>query len=128
MRSSKCRRGSTALRPSWWLRVTILAMLATGMTACGTAIFSGQDVRLQTSGDTLYVFTRSDGVSRGLCSSLGGDVALAEARRAADEGRTIQLGRSVGCYTVRQIIVCSEENASCLAHEERHAQEGAFHP
>jgi hypothetical protein len=33
----------------------------------------------------------------------------------------------VGCYTVRHIIVCEDGNAGCLAHEERHKHEGAFH-
>jgi hypothetical protein len=28
---------------------------------------------------------------------------------------------------VRHIIVCPEEDAACLAHEERHRVEGAFH-
>ena len=33
-----------------------------------------------------------------------------------------------GCHTVRHIIVCSDEDGACLAHEERHRAQGAFHP
>lgn len=96
-------------------------------TGCTSASFSGEDVRLRARGDTLYVVARSGDVSRNFCASLGGDVARAEGRWAADEGRTMQSGRVAGCYTVRHIIVCSDEDAACLAHEERHRTEGAFH-
>ena len=109
------------------LRSMAVILLAAGVTGCGSTAFSIQDVRLQTKGDTLYLFARSDGVSRGLCSSLGGDVTRAEARWAANEGRTMQLGRVGGCHTVRHVIVCTDDNAACIAHEERHRSEGAFH-
>ena len=98
----------------------LLLTLLTAMAGCSSAGFSGQDVRLRTSGDTLYVLARSGDVSRNFCASLGGDVARAE-------GRTMQLGRVAGCYTVRHIIVCADEDGACLAHEERHRVEGAFH-
>jgi len=101
-----------------------LLLAATGCTSAG---FSGEDVRLHARGDTLYVMARSGNVSRNLCASLGGDVARAEGRWAADEGRTIQSGRVAGCHTVRHVIVCSDEDAACVAHEERHRTEGAFH-
>lgn len=101
-----------------------LLLAATGCTSAG---FSGEDVRLHARGDTLYVMARSGNVGRNLCASLGGDVARAEGRWAADEGRTIQTGRVAGCHTVRHIIVCSDEDAACVAHEERHRTEGAFH-
>jgi len=110
-----------------WLRTMTVILLAAGMTGCGATTFSNEDVRLLAKGDTLYVFARSDGVSRGLCSSLGGDVVLAEGRWAANEGRTIQLGQVRGCYTVRHVIVCTDDNAACLAQEERHRSGGAFH-
>lgn len=105
----------------------LLSLLAA--TGCSSAGFSGEDVRLRTRGDTLYVLARSGDVSRNFCASLGGDVARAEARwAAAGDGRTMQLGRVAGCHTVRHIIVCSEEDVACLGHEERHRVEGAFHP
>ena len=110
-----------------WLRAMAVILLAAGVTGCGSTTFSSQDVRLQTAGDTVYLVARSDGVSRGLCSSLGGDVTRAEARWASNEGRTMQLGRVNGCHTVRHVIVCTDDNAACLAHEERHRSEGAFH-
>ena len=109
-----------------WIVATLL-LLAVGVIGCSSAGFSVQDVHLRSSGDTLYLLARSGNVSRNLCASLGGDVARAEGRWAADEGRTIQTGRVVGCYMVRHIIVCSDEDAACLAHEERHRLEGAFH-
>ena len=115
------------------LSVLLLTLLTT-IAGCSSAGFSGQsagfsehDVQLRTSGDTLYVLARSQGVSRNFCASLGGDVARAEGRWAATEGRTMQLGRVAGCHTVRHIIVCSDEDGACLAHEERHKVEGAFH-
>ncbi len=110
-----------------WPRAIALVLLAAGLTGCGSTAFSNQDLRVRTSGDTVYLLARSDGVSRGLCSSLGGDVARAEARWASNEGRTMQLGRVTGCHSVRHIIVCTDDNAACLAHEERHRSEGAFH-
>ena len=67
-------------------------------------------------------------MSRGFCASLGGDVTRAEGRWAPIEGRTMELGRVRGCHAVRHIIVCAAEDGACLAHEERHRAEGAFHP
>ena len=110
------------------LRNTALVLsLLLAATGCTSAGFSSEDVRLRAKGDTLYVLARSGNVSRNFCASLGGDVARAEGRWAADEGRTMQSGRVAGCHTVRHIIVCSDEDAACLAHEERHRKEGAFH-
>lgn len=108
------------------LSALLLALLTT-IAGCSSAGFSTQDVRLRTSGNTLYVLARSGNVSRNFCASLGGDVARAEGRWAAAEGRTMELGRVAGCHTVRHIIVCSDEDGACLAHEERHKVEGAFH-
>ncbi len=108
-------------------RTVGLVLVTVALSGCGSALFSGQDLRVKATGDTLYIFARSDGVSRNLCANLGGDVALSEARWAADEGRTIRTGRVAGCYTVRHVIVCEEGNAACLAHEERHKREGNFH-
>jgi hypothetical protein len=111
-----------------WRRAAVFIVLAAGVTGCGATTFSSEDVRLHTVGNTVYLLARSEGVTRGLCASLGGDVTRAEARWAADEGRTMQLGRVYGCYSVRHVIVCTDNDAACLAHEERHRSEGAFHP
>lgn len=108
-------------------RAVSLAVLAALLSGCGSAVFSGQDLKIKATGDTIYIFARSHGVSRNLCASLGGDVALSEARWAPEEGRSIRTGRVAGCYTVRHVIVCEEGNAACLAHEERHKREGNFH-
>jgi len=110
-----------------WRRALALVVLSAGAAGCGSTTFSIQDVQLHSAGNTLYLFARSEGVSRGLCASLGGDVARAEARWASNEGRTIRLGQVSGCHTVRHIIVCTEGDAACVAHEERHRSEGAFH-
>jgi hypothetical protein len=111
----------------WWARAPILVLVGMALSGCGAASYSVPDVRLSPSGDTLYVFARSSGVSRNLCSSLGGDVARVEGRLASAEGRTIRLGHAAGCYTVRHVIVCTEGDAACLAHEGRHRIEGDFH-
>jgi hypothetical protein len=105
--------------------LALVAMLTSG---CATAAFSDRDVRFAASGDTLYLLARSDGVSRNLCASLGGDVIQVEGRFASNEGRTMQIGRVGGCYTIRHVIVCSDGDAGCLEHEGRHKREGAFHP
>jgi hypothetical protein len=128
------RRGATGAR----LITLGLALLALGLAGCatgsGSAVsstrvpFSGDEVRIETSGDVVYIFARTDGLSRNICASLGGDVARAEARVAASSPRGLQLGRVKGCHTVRHVIVCSDRDGACLAHEERHRREGAFHP
>jgi len=106
----------------------LLFSLLLGTAACSSAGFSAEDVHLRARGDTLYVLARSSDVSRNVCASLGGDIARAEGRFAAAEGPALQPGRVTGCYTVRRIIVCADEDGACLAHEERHRLEGAFHP
>jgi hypothetical protein len=105
-----------------------LLTLAASLGGCASTSFSSHDMRLQAKGDTLYLVARSEGVSRSICSSLGGDLLMSEARWAANEGRMLQFGRVRGCYTVRHIIVCSEDDAACIAHEELHRSDGAFHP
>jgi len=115
-RTTRCRR-------------QIIALLALGLaTAACTSAYSARDLRLKADGDTLYLLARSDGVSRNLCASLGGDVTRVEGRLASAEGKTIQLGRVGGCYTIRHVIVCADGDLGCLAHEERHRREGDFHP
>ena len=105
----------------------LVALVALALSGCGMANFSAHDLRLESAGDTLYVFTRTPGVSRNFCASLGGDVTRAETRLAAADSRTIRLGRVTGCYTVRHIIVCADGDRGCVTHEERHRQEGDFH-
>jgi hypothetical protein len=102
-------------------------VLAVVLSGCSSALFSGQDIRLKASGDTLYILARSNGVSRNLCATLGGNVPVVEARWAPNEGRVIRMGQVRGCHTVRHVIVCEEGDTVCLAHEERHKREGAFH-
>ena len=109
-----------------WLKAMAVILLCAGMTGCGSTTFSSEDVRLHTAGDTLYLLARSDGVSRSLCGSLGGDVTRAEAGWAA-EGRTMELGWVTGCHTVRHVIVGTDDDDACIAHERRHRSEGAFH-
>lgn len=105
----------------------LVLSLLLAAAGCTSASFSSEDVRLRAQGDTLYVLARSGNVSRNFCASLGGDIARAEGRWAAEEGRTMQPGRVAGCHTVRHIIVCSDEDTACLVHENRHRTEGAFH-
>jgi hypothetical protein len=102
-------------------------VLALALSGCSSALFSGEDVRIKASGDTLYIFARSDGVSRNLCATLSGNAPMVEARWAPNEGRVLRVGQVRGCYTVRHIIVCEDGDTACLQHEERHKREGAFH-
>ena len=114
-------------RAGGWKAAAAAVALGTAVSGCGTLGYSSHDLRLETIGDTIYLLARSDAVSRNLSASLGGDVARVEGRLASVEGRTMQIGRVGGCHTVRHLIVCSDGDAACLAHEERHKQEGAFH-
>jgi hypothetical protein len=121
------RKPSSGVIARWWRRTAALTALGMVMSGCGITAYSSHDLHLEADGDTLYLFTRNDGVSRNLCATLGGDVTRVEGRLASAEGKTIQIGRVRGCYTVRHVIVCSDGDAACLAHEERHKHEGAFH-
>ena len=130
MRSGACslRRLTRALIHSGWRRRAVaLSLLGWAIAGCGPVVHTNQDLRVAARGDTLYVFARSDGMSRSLCADLGIDVALAEGRVASVEGRTLAVGRVRGCYTVRHIIVCADGDAACVAHEERHRVDGNFH-
>jgi hypothetical protein len=106
-------------------RFTVTALLALALSGCGAASFTV--LKLSPSGDTLYVLARNTNVSRNFCATLGGDVARAEGRLASADTRTMRIGRVMGCHTVRHIIVCSEDDADCLTHEERHRDHGSFH-
>ena len=108
--------------------MALLTVVASLGGCASSSSFASHDMRLQAKGDTLYLVARSEGVSRSICASLGGDVLHSEARWAGNEGRTLELGRVRGCYGVRHIIVCAEDDRACLAHEELHRSEGAFHP
>jgi hypothetical protein len=126
-RKDENRPHGNALRARWWR--SFIAVPALGLAAGGcTSAYSTPDLRLKADGDTIYLLARSDGVTRNLCASLGGDVTRVEGRLASAEGRTIQLGRVGGCYTIRHVIVCADGDLACLAHEERHRREGDFHP
>ena len=114
-------------RNNWSSIVWLASSVALALSGCAAGGYSNQDLRFQATRDTLYVLARNDGVSRNLCADLGGDVARAEGRLASADGKSILLGRVQGCYTVRHIIVCPDNDPACLAHEERHKVEGEFH-
>jgi hypothetical protein len=109
------------------LRSMVMALLALALSGCGAASFTVHDLKMSPSGNTLYVLARNTSVSRNFCATLGGDVTRAEGRLASADTRTMRIGRVMGCYTVRHIIVCSEDDADCLTHEERHRDHGNFH-
>jgi hypothetical protein len=94
-------------------------VLALALSGCSPALFSGRDVRIEASGETLYIFARSDWVSRNVCTTLSGYAPVVEARWAPNEGRLVRLGQVHGCYMVRHIIVCEEGNGACLQHLSR---------
>jgi hypothetical protein len=91
-------------------------VLTLPLSGCSPALFSGRDVRIEASGETLYIFARSDWVSRNVCTALSGFAPVVEARWAPLEGRQLRLGQVHGCYMIRHIIVCEEGNAACLQH------------
>lgn len=124
----QARSHPNAATVRWWRPTAALAALGLALSGCAGAAYSSHDLRLKAVGDTIYLLARTDGVSRNLCASLGGDVTRVEGRLASAEGRTITIGRVSGCYAVRHVIVCAEDDITCLAHEERHQREGAFHP
>jgi hypothetical protein len=121
------RSRAPTMTAQWWRRAAALVALGIAVSGCASGAYSDHDLRLKAVGDTIYLLARNDGVSRNLCASLGGDVTRVEGRLASAEGRTIQVGRVGGCYTVRHVIVCADGDLACLAHEERHQREGAFH-
>ena len=82
---------------------------------------------MKASGDTLYLLARTTGVSRDLCTGLGGDAARIAAKSVSTDGRTMELIQLDGCYTVRHVIVCSDSDATCLARSEKHREEAAYH-
>jgi hypothetical protein len=94
-------------------------VLAIVLSGCSPALFDGRDVRMEAAGDTLYIFARSDWVSRNVCATLSGYAPVVEARWAPNEGRHLRLGQVHGCYMIRHIVVCEEGNAACLQQLDR---------
>ena len=43
-------------RTGWRQRVTLIILFGFAMSGCGTAAFSAQDLRLEATNDTLYIF------------------------------------------------------------------------
>ena len=109
------------------VRSLVTTLLALALSGCGAAAFTVHDLKLSPSGNTLYVLARNTNVSRNFCATLGGDVTRAEGRLASADTRTMHIGQVKGCHTVRHIIVCSEDDADCFTHEERHRDHGSFH-
>ena len=97
-----------------------LALLVSG---CSGFTYSGEDVRVKTTGDTVYLLARTTGVSRNLCAGLGGDAARDAATQINGDGRAMQVTQLDGCYTVRHVIVCSDGDGACLAQSEKHKQD-----
>jgi hypothetical protein len=91
-------------------------VLALALSGCSQAFFSSRDIRIEASGETLYLFARSDWISRNVCTTLSNYAPVVEARSAPDEGRLLRLGQVHGCYMIRHIVVCDENSAACLQH------------
>ena len=108
--------------------LTKVGLLGLVMSGCGGFSYTGQDLRVQTTSDTLYLLARSTGVSRNLCAGLGGDVARATAQAASVDTKAMELAQVEGCYTVRHVIVCSDGDGTCLGQGQRRRAEGATRP
>ena len=100
-----------------------LAGLAVLTSGCSGFTYSGEDVRVKTTGDTVYLLARTTGVSRNLCAGLGGDAARGAAKQVDGDGRTMQVTQLDDCYTIRHVIVCSDGDGACLAQSEKHRTE-----
>jgi hypothetical protein len=101
------------------LAAIVLALVLSG---CSSAFFSDQDIRIEAADDTLYIFARSDWVSRNVCTTLSGYAPVVEARWAPFEGRQLQTGQVYGCHMIRRVIVCDEGNPKCLQRLGRHSR------
>jgi hypothetical protein len=107
-----------------WLGVGMLGLLLSG---CAGALADPDDLRVTTTDEGLYLFTRSSAVARSVCIASGLDAARAEGRLFA-EGRpqamsAFSSGSGIqGCQMQpRSLIICQEGDAGCLAGSEPQA-------
>lgn len=121
--TSKC--GRTVSR----LAAAILPLLLVGCTSG----FSGPDgMRVVVKSNAIYMVVSGPVAARTTCVAAGMKApGLDGPVLVASQGITVSDGGrgAAGCQgLVRSVIVCTEGDSRCLAHEERHAREGAFHP
>lgn len=102
------------------------------LAGCSSA-FSGQDgMRVVVKPNAIYVVMPGPVAARTMCVAAGMRSPGLEGRSLAAGGEMtltdVGVGAAAGCQgQVRSVIVCSNGDARCLLHEERHAREGAFH-
>jgi hypothetical protein len=103
------------------------------LVGVGADASSAEGLRVIVRPSAIYVVATSPAEVRAVCVAAGLEGPGVEKRMYADgRGTTATDGQTVtvaaGCRgPVRHVIVCAEGNQRCLAHEERHAREGAFH-
>lgn len=94
-----------------WIGLGMVGLLLSG---CAGAFTGPEDLRVTTTSEGLYFFTRSTAVARSVCIAAGLDAARVE-------GRPLQLGNDVpvasgiqGCQMQpRSLIICQEGAAGC---------------
>lgn len=99
-----------------WLGVGMAGLLLSG---CAGALTGPEDLRVTTTSDGLYLFTRSTAVARSVCIASGLDAARAEGRLFAEGrpylGDDIRFASGIqGCQMQpRSLIICQEGAAGC---------------
>jgi len=94
-----------------WIGLGVTGLLLSG---CAGPLTGPEDLRITTTSEGLYLFTRSTAVARSVCIAAGLDAARVE-------GRPLQLGNAVrfesgiqGCQMQpRSLIICQEGAAGC---------------
>ena len=110
-------------------RLINLGLAGLLLSGCGTTLSGSDDLRIATTNEGLYLFTRSTAIARSVCIASGLDAARAEGRLFA-EGRRPQPATDLrfasgiqGCQMQpRALIVCQEGAVGCIPFEERSAR------
>lgn len=94
-----------------WIGLGMAGLLVSG---CAGALTGPEDLRVTTTSEGLYLFTRSTAVARSVCIAAGLDAARAEGR-PLQLGNDVSLGSGIqGCQMQpRSLIICQEGAAGC---------------
>ena len=101
-----------------WIGLGMAGLLLSG---CAGTLTGPEDLRVTTTSEGLYLFTRSTALARSVCIAAGGNAVRAEKRFFA-EGPTQGLndfrsaGSIQGCHMQpRKLIICQEGAAGCVS-------------
>jgi hypothetical protein len=102
-----------------WLRWIGVGMASLLLSGCAGALVDPEDLRVTTTSEGLYLFTRSTGVARSVCIASGLDAARAEGQLFAEgrphRGSDLGFASGIqGCQMQpRSLIICQEGAAGC---------------